>query len=606
MQNKQEQWTVLKRLMSYLKPYGLLTFLALSFLLATTVIKSVIPLVASHFIDQYLSNLNQLAVTVLLVYYGLYILQTVVQYVGNLLFARVSYSIVRDIRRDAFANMEKLGMSYFDKTPAGSIVSRLTNDTETISDMFSGILSSFISAVFIFLTTLYTMLVLDFRLTALVLLFLPLIFLLVNLYRKKSVKIIEKTRSLLSDINSKLAENIEGIRIIQAFNQEKRLQAEFDEINQEHLAYANRSVALDALFLRPAMSLLKLLGYAVLMAYFGYRGFSIGITVGTMYAFIQYINRLFDPLIEVTQNFSTLQTAMVSAGRVFALIDERTYEPLQENGQAKVKEGNIRFEHVCFSYDGKHPILDDISFSVNKGETIAFVGHTGSGKSSIINVLMRFYEFQSGRVLLDGVDIRDFSQEELRKNIGLVLQEPFLYHGTIKSNIAMYQEISDEQVQAVAAFVDADSFIQELPQGYDSPVSERGSSFSTGQRQLLAFARTVASQPKILILDEATANIDSETESLVQASLAKMRQGRTTIAIAHRLSTIQDANCIYVLDKGRIIESGTHEELLALGGTYHKMYSLQAGAWPILFENLFKPCQLYLQSQSCTLIFIEY
>ncbi|HGP9497352.1 TPA: ABC transporter ATP-binding protein [Streptococcus pneumoniae] len=578
MQNKQEQWAVLKRLMSYLKSYGLLIFLALSFLLATTVIKSVIPLVASHFIDQYLSNLNQLAVTVLLVYYGLYILQTVVQYVGNLLFARVSYSIVRDIRRDAFANMEKLGMSYFDKTPAGSIVSRLTNDTETISDMFSGILSSFISAVFIFLTTLYTMLVLDFRLTALVLLFLPLIFLLVNLYRKKSVKIIEKTRSLLSDINSKLAENIEGIRIIQAFNQEKRLQAEFDEINQEHLVYANRSVVLDALFLRPAMSLLKLLGYAVLMAYFGYRGFSIGITVGTMYAFIQYINRLFDPLIEVTQNFSTLQTAMVSAGRVFALIDERTYEPLQENGQAKVQEGNIRFEHVCFSYDGKHPILDDISFSVNKGETIAFVGHTGSGKSSIINVLMRFYEFQSGRVLLDDVDIRDFSQEELRKNIGLVLQEPFLYHGTIKSNIAMYQEISDEQVQAAAAFVDADSFIQELPQGYDSPVSERGSSFSTGQRQLLAFARTVASQPKVLILDEATANIDSETESLVQASLAKMRQGRTTIAIAHRLSTIQDANCIYVLDKGRIIESGTHEELLALGGTYHKMYSLQAGA----------------------------
>ncbi len=578
MQNKKEQWTVLKRLMSYLKPYGLLTFLALSFLLATTVIKSVIPLVASHFIDQYLSNLNQLAITVLLAYYGLYILQTLVQYVGNLLFARVSYSIVRDIRRDAFANMEKLSMSYFDKTPAGSIISRLTNDTETISDMFSGILSSFISAVFIFMTTLYTMLVLDFRLTALVLLFLPLIFLLVNLYRKKSVKIIAKTRSLLSDINSKLAENIEGIRIIQAFNQEKRLQSEFDEINQEHLVYAYRSVALDALFLRPAMSLLKLLGYAVLMAYFGYRGLYLGITAGTMYAFIQYINRLFDPLIEVTQNFSTLQTSMVSAGRVFALIDERTYEPLQNDGQAKIQEGNIRFEHVCFSYDGKHPILDDISFSVNKGETIAFVGHTGSGKSSIINVLMRFYEFQSGRVLLDSVDIRDFSQEELRKNIGLVLQDPFLYHGTIKSNIAMYQNLSDDQVQAAAAFVDADSFIQELPLGYDSPVSERGSSFSTGQRQLLAFARTVASQPKILILDEATANIDSETESLVQASLAKMRQGRTTIAIAHRLSTIQDANCIFVLDKGRIIESGTHEELLALGGTYHKMYSLQAGA----------------------------
>ena len=578
MQNKQEQWTVLKRLLGYLKPYGLLTLLALSFLLATTVIKSIIPLVASHFIDQYLGNLSQFAVTVLIAYYGLYILQTLIQYIGNLLFARVSYSIVRDIRRDAFANMEKLGMSYFDKTPSGSIVSRLTNDTETISDMFSGLLSSFISAIFIFVTTLYTMMVLDFRLTGLVLLFLPLIFILVNLYRKKTVKIIEKTRSFLSDINSKLAESIEGIRIIQAFNQEKRLQEEFDEINEEHYVYANRSVALDALFLRPAMSLLKLLGYAVLMAYFGYRGLYIGMTAGTMYAFIQYINRLFDPLIEVTQNFSILQTSMVSAGRVFALIDQSNYEPVQADSELAIREGNIRFEHVCFSYDGVNQILDDISFSVKKGETIAFVGHTGSGKSSIINVLMRFYEFQSGRVLIDNVDIRNYSHQELRKNMGLVLQEPFLYHGTIKSNIAMYQEISDEEVKAAAEFVDADAFIQELPQGYNSPVSERGSSFSTGQRQLLAFARTVASQPKILILDEATANIDSETETLVQNSLEKMRKGRTTIAIAHRLSTIQDANCIYVLDKGRIIESGTHEELLTLGGTYHKMYSLQAGA----------------------------
>ena len=578
MQNKHQQWMVLKRLISYLKPYTWHTICALAFLLFTTIIKSVIPLVASQFIDHYLHDLNHVAILILLGYYCLYILQMLVQYVGNLLFARVSYSIVRDIRRDAFANMEKLGMSFFDKTPAGSIVSRLTNDTETISDMFSGILSSFISAVFIFVTTLYTMMILDYRLTGLIILFLPLIFVLVNLYRKKSVHIIEKTRSLLSDINSKLAESIEGIRIIQAFNQEKRLQEEFDRINEEHFVYANRSISVDSLFLRPAMSLLKLLGYAVLMAYFGYRGLYMGITAGTMYAFIQYINRLFDPLIDVSQNFSTLQTSMVSASRVFAMIDQREYEPEQQSKDVQLTEGNVRFEHVSFSYDGKHQILDDISFTVNKGETIAFVGHTGSGKSSIINVLMRFYEFQSGRVYIDDVDIRDYSQKELRNNIGLVLQEPFLYHGTIKSNIAMYQDLSEEEIEKAAIFVDADPFIQKLPDGYDAPVSERGSSFSTGQRQLLAFARTVASQPKILILDEATANIDSETETLVQNSLAKMRKGRTTIAIAHRLSTIQDANCIYVLDKGRIIESGTHEELLALRGTYHKMYSLQAGA----------------------------
>lgn len=577
MKNNSNQWRVFKRLMSYLKSYKWLTALALGLLLLTTIVKSLIPLVASYFIDHFLTQMNQTGMLILVGYYLMYVLQTIIQYLGNLFFARVSYSIVRDIRRDAFANMEKLGMSYFDKTPAGSIVSRITNDTEAISEMFSGILSSFISAIFIFTVTLLTMLRLNAGLTGWIALFLPFIFILVNIYRKKSVQVIAKTRSLLSDINAKLAESIEGIRIVQAFRQEERLKNEFEIINQEHYQYANRSMALDSLFLRPAMSLLKLLAYAILMAYFGFRGMKLGISAGLMYAFIQYVNRLFDPLIEVTQNFSTLQTSMVSAGRVFDLIDELTYEPSQGNSSAKVQEGTIEFRDVSFSYDGKKQILDKISFKVKKGETIAFVGATGSGKSSIINVLMRFYEFQSGQVLLDGRDIRQYAQDELRQNIGLVLQDPFLYHGTIASNIRMYQKLSDEEVQAAAEFVDADQFIQKLPEKYQTPVSERGSSFSTGQRQLLAFARTIATQPKILILDEATANIDSETEQIVQNSLAKMRQGRTTIAIAHRLSTIQDANCIYVLDKGKIIESGCHEDLLAKQGTYYKMYQLQAG-----------------------------
>ena len=577
MKNNANQWRVFKRLMSYLKPYKFLTILALALLLLTTVVRSVIPLIASYFIDHFLTDMNQTAMLILVGYYLMYVLQTIIQYLGNFYFARVSYSVVRDIRRDAFANMEKLGMAYFDQTPAGSIVSRLTNDTEAVSDMFSGILSSFISAIFIFTVTLLTMLRLNAVLTGWVAIFLPFIFILVNLYRKKSVAVIEKTRALLSDINSKLSESIEGIRIIQSFSQEDRLKDEFEAINEEHVLYANRSMALDSLFLRPAMSLLKLLAYAILMAYFGFRGMEIGISAGLMYAFIQYVNRLFDPLIEVTQNFSTLQTSMVSAGRVFDLIDERQYEPEQKNGEATVQAGNIEFKNVSFSYDGERQILDNISFKVNQGETIAFVGSTGSGKSSIINVFMRFYEFQSGEVLLDGVDIREYPKEELRRNIGLVLQDPFLYHGTIKSNIKMYQDISDEAVQAAAAFVDADQFIQKLPEKYETKVTERGSSFSTGQRQLLAFARTVASQPKILILDEATANIDSETETIVQESLKKMRQGRTTIAIAHRLSTIQDANCIYVLDKGKIIESGSHDELLSRKGTYYRMYQLQAG-----------------------------
>lgn len=575
--NKQAPQNVFWRLLSYVKPYLFLTIAALSFLLLTTVIRSIIPLLASYFIDHYVHQVTDGVFLVLGGYFGLYILQMLFQYIGNFWFAKVSYSVVRDIRQDAFSKMESLGMAYFDQTPSGSIVSRLTNDTESISEMFSGILSSFISAMFVIVVTLYTMFALDWKLTSLIVLFLPIIFLLVNLYRKKSAPVVARTRSLLSQINSKLAESIEGIRIIQAFRQEERLSDEFEAINQEHLAYASRSMALDSLFLRPALSLIKILAYALLMTYFGLDWSDAPVSAGLIYAFIQYANRLFDPLLEVTQHFSTLQTSMVSAGRVFTLMDQTIEEPKQENTGVKIENGDIIFDNVTFSYDGKRKILDKVSFEVKKGQTIAFVGATGSGKSSIINVFMRFYEFQSGRILIDGQDIRQFSTEELRSNIGLVLQEPFLYHGTIESNIKMYQDISQSEIEEAARFVDAAPFIESLPDGYQQVVTERGASFSTGQRQLLAFARTMASQPKILILDEATANIDSETEQTVQHSLEKMRKGRTTIAIAHRLSTIQDADCIYVLEKGKIIEAGSHEALLALKGTYHRMYELQAG-----------------------------
>lgn len=575
--NKKVPQNVFWRLLSYVKPYLFLTIAALSFLLLTTVIRSIIPLLASYFIDHYVHQVTDGVLLVLGGYFGLYILQMLFQYIGNFWFAKVSYSIVRDIRQDAFSKMESLGMAYFDQTPSGSIVSRLTNDTESISEMFSGILSSFISAIFVVAVTLYTMFALEWKLTSLIVLFLPIIFILVNMYRKKSAPVVEKTRSLLSQINSKLAESIEGIRIIQAFRQEERLSDEFEAINQEHLAFASRSMALDSLFLRPALSLIKILAYAFLMTYFGLDWSDAPVSAGLIYAFIQYANRLFDPLLEVTQHFSTLQTSMVSAGRVFTLMDQTIEEPRQESTDVRIIKGDIVFEDVSFSYDGKRKILDHVSFEVKKGQTIAFVGATGSGKSSIINVFMRFYEFQSGRILIDGQDIRQFAPHELRSNIGLVLQEPFLYHGTIASNIQMYQDISQDDIIEAARFVDAAPFIEKLPSGYQQLVTERGSSFSTGQRQLLAFARTMASQPKILILDEATANIDSETEQTVQHSLEKMRKGRTTIAIAHRLSTIQDADCIYVLDKGKIIESGSHEELLALKGTYHRMYELQAG-----------------------------
>ena len=568
-----------RRLLGYMWRYKWISLLALVFIFATTLVTTALPLLARSYIDQFVSReAAQSGLYLLAIYYGLFLLRVLLTFLGQYAFARVAYSIVRDLRQETFANMQQLGMAYFDQTAGGAIVSRLTNDTQSVADMFSSIFSNFLSSMLILVVTIATMLALNWWLTLLIVLFLPVMLGSIILYQRLSNRLLKQVRAKLSDLNVKLSESIEGMRIIQAFSQEKRLIEEFEAINGEHLDFSNRYLNVNSLFLRPAMSLLKILAYALILTYFGLTWQVAGVTAGVMYAFIQYVNQLFNPLIDVMQNYSVLQTSMVAAERVFELMDRRDFEPEQAEEGPEIQAGNIDFQHVTFSYDGKREILKDISFSVKQGETIAFVGATGSGKSSIINLFLRFYEFEKGRILIDGRDIRDYSQAELRRNIGLVLQDPFLYHGTISSNIRMYQEsLSQAEVEEAARFVDAHDFISQLAQGYDSPVTERGSTFSSGQRQLLAFARTIATKPKILILDEATANIDSETEELIQHSLRKMRQGRTTIAIAHRLSTIQDANCIYVLDKGRIIESGSHEELLAQNGTYKKMYQLQAG-----------------------------
>ena len=568
-----------RRLLGYMWRYKWISLLALVFIFATTLVTTALPLLARSYIDQFVSReAAQSGLYLLAIYYGLFLLRVLLTFLGQYAFARVAYSIVRDLRQETFANMQQLGMAYFDQTAAGAIVSRLTNDTQSVADMFSSIFSNFLSSMLILVVTIATMLALNWRLTLLIVLFLPIMLGSIILYQRLSNRLLKQVRAKLSDLNVKLSESIEGMRIIQAFSQEKRLIEEFEAINGEHLDFSNRYLNVNSLFLRPAMSLLKILAYALILTYFGLTWQVAGVTAGVMYAFIQYVNQLFNPLIDVMQNYSVLQTSMVAAERVFELMDRRDFEPEQAEEGPEIQAGNIDFQHVTFSYDGKREILKDISFSVKQGETIAFVGATGSGKSSIINLFLRFYEFEKGRILIDGRDIRDYSQAELRRNIGLVLQDPFLYHGSISSNIRMYQEsLSQAEVEEAARFVDAHDFISQLPQGYDNPVTERGSTFSSGQRQLLAFARTIATKPKILILDEATANIDSETEELIQHSLRKMRQGRTTIAIAHRLSTIQDANCIYVLDKGRIIEFGSHEELLAQNGTYKKMYQLQAG-----------------------------
>ena len=567
------------RLMRYMLRYKGLSILALLFILMTSIVATAIPLLAQYYIDNYITkNIAKAGLYILIIYFGLFILRVVFTFLGEYYFAKVAHSIVRDLRNDSFANLQKLGMSYFDKTPVGSVVSRLTNDTQAVADMFGTIFSSFLNTILMFVVTLSAMIALSWQLTIYMILFIPVMIGSVYLYQKLSSRLVEISRAKISEMNTKLSESIEGMKIIQAFNQEQRLIDEFGEVNNEHLRYYTKSLKVDSLLLRPAMALFKVLAYGVIVMYFGLSFESAGFTAGIIYAFIQYTNQLFNPLIELMQNFSILQTSIISAGRVFTLIDNEEYEPEQKESDHKISRGDIEFKNVSFSYDGKRDVLKNISFSVKNGESIAFVGATGSGKSSIMNLFLRFYDYDRGEILIDGVNIKDYSSKELRNSVGLVLQDPFLYHGTVESNIKMYNEsLTREDVIEAAKFVDAHNFIDKLEDKYDSLVTERGSTFSSGERQLLTFARTIASKPKILILDEATANIDSETEELIQHSLEKMRKGRTTIAIAHRLSTIQDSNCIYVLDKGEIIESGTHDELIALKGNYYKMYQLQAG-----------------------------
>jgi len=567
------------RLMRYMLRYKGLSILALLFILMTSIVATAIPLLAQYYIDNYITkNIAKAGLYILIIYFGLFILRVVFTFLGEYYFAKVAHSIVRDLRNDSFANLQKLGMSYFDKTPVGSVVSRLTNDTQAVADMFGTIFSSFLNTILMFVVTLSAMIALSWQLTIYMILFIPVMVGSVYLYQKLSSRLVEISRAKISEMNTKLSESIEGMKIIQAFNQEQRLIDEFGEVNNEHLRYYTKSLKVDSLLLRPAMALFKVLAYGVIVMYFGLSFERTGFTAGIIYAFIQYTNQLFNPLIELMQNFSILQTSIISAGRVFTLIDNEEYEPEQKDSDHKISRGDIEFKNVSFSYDGKRDVLKNISFSVKNGESIAFVGATGSGKSSIMNLFLRFYDYDRGEILIDGVNIKDYSSKELRNSVGLVLQDPFLYHGTVESNIKMYNEsLTREDVIEAAKFVDAHNFIDKLEDKYDSLVTERGSTFSSGERQLLTFARTIASKPKILILDEATANIDSETEELIQHSLEKMRKGRTTIAIAHRLSTIQDSNCIYVLDKGEIIESGTHDELIALKGNYYKMYQLQAG-----------------------------
>ncbi|MEX3622718.1 ABC transporter ATP-binding protein [Viridibacillus arvi] len=577
-----EQWHVLKRLLTYLKPHKKSIAIALMLLLITVLGDIVGPLLIKIFMDDYLTPRHFPTNTLVILattYIGIQILNSVISYLQMLRFNVLALKVIQQLRIDVYSKVHKLGMRYFDKTPAGSIVSRVTNDTEAIMEMFVSVLIGFVQSGFLVIGVYIAMFALNWKLALATVILLPILFCIVYIYRKYSAFYYMDMRERLSQLNAKLAESLSGMSIVQAFRQEKRFRDEFDEINEKHYKAVMSSIKLDGLLLRPVIDLVYAFGLILMLSFFGITSFSEPVEIGVIYAFVSYINRFFEPINQVMQRLSIFQQAIVSASRVFTLLDDKELDPQQlYDPSVEMSDGHIEFKNVTFSYDGKTDVLKDISFTVKPGETVALVGHTGSGKSSIINLLMRFYEFERGEILIDGQSIKNFPKQTLRQQMGLVLQDPFLFYGNIESNIKLFNEnMSEEDVKAAAEFVQADQFIESMPNGYKHLVSERGSTFSSGQRQLIAFARTIATNPKVLVLDEATATIDTETEVAIQASLDKMRQGRTTIAIAHRLSTIQDAEQILVLHHGEIVERGTHQELLAKNGLYHKMYQLQNG-----------------------------
>ncbi|MCU9595560.1 ABC transporter transmembrane domain-containing protein [Caldibacillus thermolactis] len=579
--NSQEQRQVFFRLLKYVKPHIKQIIIAFVLLSLVTIGEVSGPILIKIFIDDFVAPNNIVAgpiITLASLYLFILFTSAVVMYIQSLKFQEIALKIIQQLRIDVFSKVQTLGLRYFDKTPVGTIVSRVTNDTEAIKELFVSVLAIFIQSIFLFIGIFVAMFILDIKLAALCLLFLPILIWIIHMYRKLSSTSFSALRELIGQLNAKLNESLQGMSIIQVFRQEKRMRKEFNELNTKHYEAGIHNIKINGLLLRPAVDLVHIIAILIVLSFFGITSMESTIEIGVLYAFVNYISRFFEPVNQVMQQLTFFQQAVISAARVFKLLDEKELAPQQENRPVQISKGKIEFRNVTFSYDGNQKVLKNITFTANPGDTVALVGHTGSGKSSIINLLMRFYEFEKGEILIDGVSIKQYNMNELRQKMGLVLQDAFLFYGTIKDNIRLHnEELTDEDIIEAAEFVQANQFIEKLPDGYNQQVTERGSTFSSGQRQLLAFARTMVTNPKILILDEATANIDTETEEMIQQALAKMRKGRTTIAIAHRLSTIQDADLILVLHKGEIVERGNHQQLLAQKGLYYKMYLLQNG-----------------------------
>uniref|UniRef100_UPI004029C96F ABC transporter ATP-binding protein n=1 Tax=Agathobacter rectalis TaxID=39491 RepID=UPI004029C96F len=565
------------RLIAYMKPYAHWVIFALLLVLGLTAFDLYRPMLVGDAIDTFGANGDYDVIIATAIKYAVVLaLSFAFNIAQNWILQKTGQNIILQMRKDLYRHIQSLGSRYFDITPVGKLVTRVTNDVEALNEMYSGILVQLFRNIVKIVGLAGVMLVLDVRLAAISFVLMPLVIGLTVLCQKIARNIYRLYRTRLTDINTFLSEHLSGMKIIQIFGRQERKFEEFHDKNTKLYKAFYREMLMYAVF-RPLIYILSILSLMIVL-WFGSRNvFDEIISVGTLYIFSNYIRSFFDPIQELAEQFSTLQSSIASAEKIFTVMDEDEFIPEVENPKQPDKiTGKIEFDHVWFAYDGENYVLKDVSFVINPGEKVAFVGATGAGKSSILNLIGRYYDIQKGHIYIDGIDIRQLSKKQLRSAIGQMQQDVFIFEGDVAYNIRLNDDdITDAQVKAAAEYVNASHFIEKLPQGYHEPVTERGATFSAGERQLLSFARTLAHNPSILVMDEATANIDTETEILIQEALEKLMDGRTTIMVAHRLSTIQHADCIMVMHKGRICERGTHRELLEQDGIYRKLYELQ-------------------------------
>lgn len=565
------------RLITYMKPYANWVIFALFLVLCLTGFDLYRPMLVGDAIDTFGADGDyDIIIDTAIKYAVVLALSVIFNIAQTWILQKAGQNIILEIRKDLYRHIQSLGSRYFDITPVGKLVTRITNDVEALNEMYSGILVQLFRNIVKIAGLAGVMIALDVKLAAVSFVLMPVVIGLTVLCQRIARNIYRLYRTRLTDLNTFLSEHLSGMKIIQIFGRQERKFEEFHDKNTKLYRAFYREMLMYAVF-RPLIYILSILSLMIVLWFGSKNVFDSAISIGTLYIFSNYIRSFFDPIQELAEQFSTLQSSVASAEKIFSVMDEDEFIPEIENPQKPDKIiGKIEFDHVWFAYDGKNYVLRDVSFVINPGEKVAFVGATGAGKSSILNLIGRYYDIQKGHIYIDGIDIRKLSKKQLRSAIGQMQQDVFIFEGDVAGNIRLNDnEITDEQIKKAAEYVNASHFIEKLPNGYQEPVTERGATFSAGERQLLSFARTLAHNPSILVMDEATANIDTETEILIQEALEKLMDGRTTIMVAHRLSTIQHADCIMVMHKGCICERGTHQELLEQDGIYRKLYELQ-------------------------------